>query len=122
RPELYACQRFGPREIPRSIHMVQTIQRKFRGCCVKANTDLAKSIGSMCEVAAVDAPTPQGKRASHWPTRVCGFARLERKLARRDSQRRTGEDFADLFLGELVGPGVERRRDACNRFEWFWRA
>jgi len=45
RPELHAWQRLGPGEIPRRVHMVQTIPREFWGCAAKADRDNAKSIG-----------------------------------------------------------------------------
>jgi hypothetical protein len=46
RPKLHAWQRFGPGEIPRSVHMVQTIQREFRSRGAKADGVVAESLGS----------------------------------------------------------------------------
>jgi len=43
---LHSWQRFGPGEISRSVHMVQTIQREFRSRGAKADSH-AKSIGSI---------------------------------------------------------------------------
>src|SRR5215813_12572089 len=54
-----------------------------------------------------------------WPTRVCDFAKLERKLVRHDFRRRNWTRFADLFLENLQDQelrGVEMRAIVLNGF------